>query len=248
MNYLLKSRFDRKTRLSKVLLPAAVITALGFLFFTFAQPAFVTLASPLWKAESIVATKFEGLQVFFRTKRSLLDENARLKLALENLELARQAAPVIPERTIPNGMYVAVLAGPPHSLYDTLIVDAGDSEVSEGRVVVLEQGVMLGQVVEVYPTSSLIKLFSSPGERTNAVLERGNIPVIAEGRGAGNFHVALPRDLVVEVGDRILTTDTSARLLAVVGGVSLSPTDSFKSVLAYSPANIFNLWTLVILP
>ena len=68
------------------------------------------------------------------------------------------------------------------------------------------------------------------------------------GVGAGNFKITIPRDVVVESGDRILSADVSSHLLAVVGEVNMSSTDSFKEVLAKTPANIFALRFVFVTP
>jgi cell shape-determining protein MreC len=135
-----------------------------------------------------------------------------------------------------------VLTHPPQTPYDVIIIDAGSNDaIEEGKAVYLPEGPSLGVVSEVSNSNSRVRLFSSSGEKTNAVLERHNVPVELEGLGAGNFRLMLPRDAEVEVGDRILSPDISSRLLAVVGDISRSPTDSFKEVRAKSPANIFIL-------
>ena len=93
-----------------------------------------------------------------------------------------------------------------------------------------------------------MKLFSTSGEESNAVLERGEIPVVLEGIGGGNFKITLPRDIAVERGDRILSPDIEANLVAIVEDVRLTQTDSFKTVLARSPVNIFSLRLVIVRP
>ena len=63
---------------------------------------------------------------------------------------------------------------------------------------------------------------------------------------AGNFQIEVPRETVVERGDRVLSADIFLHLVAVVEDVSVEPTDSFKEVLARSPANIFNIRYVII--
>ena len=106
----------------------------------------------------------------------------------------------------------------------------------------------MGTVSEVFPKSAKVKLFSASGDETNAILERHNVPVTLIGAGGGNFRFELPRDMIVETGDRILSSDIAARHLATVGDVSVRPTDSFKEVLAKSPINIFALRFVFVAP
>ena len=91
-------------------------------------------------------------------------------------------------------------------------------------------------------------LFSTNGRETNAVLERDSVPVVLVGRGGGSFKITLPRDVLVEKGDRILSPDITSRLLAAVEDISISSTDSFQEVLARSPINIFTVRFVFVTP
>jgi len=143
----------------------------------------------------------------------------------------------------------SVLTRPPQTPYDVIVIDAGLNEsITIGSEVSLPEGPILGVVSEVFSKSAKVKLFSASGEETNAVLERNNVPVILIGIGGGNFRLALPRDIAIEKGDRILSSDIASRPLATVADVSVRPTDSFKEVLAKSPTNIFALRFVFVAP
>ena len=142
-----------------------------------------------------------------------------------------------------------MLTRPPQSPYDLIITDAGEHEhVVIGSRVRLLEGSEIGVVSEVESHFSRVKLFSTSGEKTNAVLERSQIPVVLEGVGGGNFRISVPRDVAVVVGDRILSSALDASLLAVVADIKVTATDSFKEVLARSPANIFSIRFVSISP
>lgn len=143
----------------------------------------------------------------------------------------------------------AVLTYPPQSPYDLLIIDAGTRDgVSAGASVALPEGPELGVVEEVMENFSRVKLFSTSGEKVQAVLERTQTPVELLGTGGGNFKIVVPRDTAVEIGDRVLSARLDAALLAVVEEVSLEATDSFKEILAKSPINIFSVRFVTVLP
>jgi len=142
-----------------------------------------------------------------------------------------------------------VLTYPPQTPYDIIIIDAGSNDsLVLGSEVSMPEGPLLGVVSEVFPRRAKVKLFSTNGEETGAVLERNNMPVTLEGTGGGNFRISLPRDIAIERGDRILSRSMSSSLLAVVEEVSVEPTDSFKEILAKSPTNIFSLRFVFITP
>lgn len=229
VNYLPKNR-SRYPYFKKTLVLVAIFL-LGVALSYFFRGELISLFYPLWKARNNFIQSEEPT-----TASSI--ENQKNTL----LELAGR-------KTDPKTTIAAVLTYPYQTFYDTIIIDAGsDDLVAVGSEVSLPEGPVLGTVSEVFSKTAKVKLFSSSGEKTTAVLERDNVPVVLIGVGGGNFKITLPRDMAVENGDRILSADTASRLLAVVGDVSSSPTDSFKEVLAKSPTNIFTLRFVFVTP
>lgn len=258
MNY--RPRNRSKHPYSKKILFLAGVFVAGAIFFYFLEPFFVPLISPLWKTENAVVRTLSKSADFFRSRQALIDENVVLKEKVLSLELeissARAAAgqrellfSLFGRREEGAGIIASVLVRPPQSPYDSLIVDAGSRDgISLEARVNLPEGPELGIVSEVFSRQSRVKLFTSDGEETAAVLERHGVPVTLIGIGGGNFRIVVPRETQVEIGDRILSANISSNLLAVVGNVSLKPTDFFKEVLAKSPANIFTVRFVEILP
>lgn len=236
------------------------IFLLGALFFSLFDNLLTRAVSPLWRGENAFSRSLAGFGDFFRTRASLREENASLSERLASLELENAALSLSEaenERLLglmgrlgeAAGVTVSVLTHPPQSPYDLLVVDAGEREgIAAGSRVFLPEGPEVGTVTQVFPGFSRVRLLSSSGEKTQALLERFEVPVEVEGRGGGNFKIVLPRETPVEVGDRILSGSIRPHLVAVVEEVSLEPTDSFKEVLAKSPANIFSVRYLTIRP
>jgi cell shape-determining protein MreC len=208
----------------------------------------------IFLAGAIIFTFFNqkiiaGATYFWRMKNSTLTaENISLaqsnNLAQQNifLELAGR-------KPVEHVIVATVLSRPPQTPYDVIMIDAGANEsLTINSIVSLSDGVALGVVSEVFPTSAKVKLFSTSGQEINAILERDSIPITMVGGGGGNFRFTLPRDINIEIGDRILSADIMARPLATVGAVNVQPTDSFKQVLAISPANIFTLRFVFVAP
>jgi len=250
MNYLPKSR--GRNSFKKPLLILVGVFAAGALIFFLASGVIVSVASPLWKGEHVALAKLSFVGDFFRTKNALINENERLKERLAALELEvadRASSHSLNRHTETGGIISTILARPPQTPYDTLVIDAGSNDsLGVGAVVFMAEGPVLGAVREVSASTAKVKLFSAPGEKTAALLERHNIPVTLEGVGGGNFKIVLPREAEVVAGDRVLSADILSHLLAVVGEVKMEPTDSFKEVLARSPINIFNIHFVVIQP
>ncbi|MEX0919364.1 MAG: rod shape-determining protein MreC [Parcubacteria group bacterium] len=258
MNYLPKNR-TRSPRSKRILLALAVFVLSAVVFY-FLGGLVVRLAVPVWQTENALARSLQGVTDFFTSRKSLSDENVELRARVESLETEISSLYLGEEREMvllelldrrPSGPTVtaSVLTHPPQSPYDVLIIDAGSSQgVNIGDRVYLPEGPVLGTVFEIFPRTARVRLYSSSGEMTGAVLERGGVPVTMEGQGAGNFKIILPRDIEAERGDRVLSADITADLLAVIEDIRLEPTDSFKEILAKSPTNIFGIRFVFVRP
>jgi cell shape-determining protein MreC len=257
MSYLPRNR-TKSLRSRKALMLLVLFLLLGG-FLLFLDAPILSGVSRLWRAESqLTGAAGEGLG-YWRTKGALIKENESLKEKVLSMELALSSlslASAENERLLAllgrSGRSGAITAGvltyPPQSPYDLLIIDAGTNEgVNTGASVSLPEGPGLGVVEEALENFSRVKLYSTSGEKTQAVLERTQTPVELLGSGGGNFKVIVPRDTAVEVGDRILSPNLDAALLAVVEEVSLEATDSFKEIYAKSPTNIFSVRFVTIL-
>jgi len=229
VNYLPKNRL-RRPYLRRILVLVAIFI-FGAVILSFFDASIISVVSPIWKAKNIITT---GSEI-----PSILKEQTQENILLELVGRKQKA----------NMVVASVLTRPPQTPYDVIVIDAGLNEsITIGSEVSLPEGPILGVVSEVFSKSAKVKLFSASGEETNAVLERNNVPVILIGIGGGNFRLALPRDIAIEKGDRILSSDIASRPLATVADVSVRPTDSFKEVLAKSPTNIFALRFVFVAP
>lgn len=258
MNYLPRNR-NRHSILKPALFLAGAFV-FGLIAFSLLDGVIIKIASPLWRGENAVAEKISKIGNFFRFRSSLISENTALKTKIAALELeiaSRFAGPkegdaifsMLGRREETGGVVATVLVSPPKTPYDTFVIDAGKRDgAAQDYKVLMPEGPLLGVISEIYESSAKVRLFSAPGESTAAILERHNVPVTLEGAGGGNFRIVVARETEVEPGDRILSADVFSHLLAIVGDISMEPTDSFKEVRAKGPANIFNIHYLVIRP
>ncbi len=206
------------------------------------------LRHPYFKQGLILITIFVfGVGIFSFFKTTIISIVSPI-WKTKNIIIKGNETPSI-RREVSGRVVAAVLTYPPQTPYDIIIIDAGSNDsLVLGSEVSMPEGPLLGVVSEVFPRRAKVKLFSTNGEETGAVLERNNMPVTLEGTGGGNFRISLPRDIAIERGDRILSRSMSSSLLAVVEEVSVEPTDSFKEILAKSPTNIFSLRFVFITP
>jgi cell shape-determining protein MreC len=142
----------------------------------------------------------------------------------------------------------AVLAKPPQSLYDTLIIDGGtDHGFAVGDMVVAGGYIALGTIVEVSASVAKVKLYSMPGERLTVTLGAKNISIDAFGQGAGNFTAEVPRDALVVEGDLVTFPSINTKVVGQVSKTILRASDSFQSVYFRLPVNVSELrWVEVV--
>lgn len=258
MNYLPKNRF--KHPYFKRILVLTIIFIAGAVFFSFLDGIVISVAAPVWKGENIIVRNLRNGMTWFGSQRFLSEENRALKEELSSLEL--KSLSLSEEQTQKNillellgrkleskAIVAAVLTHPTQTPYDIIVIDAGsDDSIVIDSEVFLPEGPILGKVSELFPRKAKVKLFSASGEKTNAVLERNNVPITLVGAGGGNFTLALPHDVAIEKGDKIFSAGIVPSLLATVWEISVKPTDSFKEVLANSPANIFTIRFVFVTP
>ena len=194
-----------------------------------------------------------GAEYVVQSKRSVFAENERLRaennalllelkdrdiLYTENLQLKE-----LFHRTFDRSLILAaVLSKPNRSAYDTLIVDAGaDDGVGVGSSVFANGTILLGTVREVYKDTSLVVLFSSPGEVTGGLVGDTGMHAEITGRGGGAFEVIVPRDLIFSPGMPVVSPTVFSSVIAEIDQIVSDPRDPFQKVIGRSPVNMHNL-------
>jgi cell shape-determining protein MreC len=224
---------------------AAGVHSLGRIFWPVRQKA----------ADELTAT----VAPFITSKESLVRENLKLKEEMAKLraqQLVFQA--VLGEnRELKENfgrddlgpvVLASILVRPPASAYDTMVIDRGsESRLAPGLKVIVGSAA-LGEIVEMYPSTSLVRLYSAPGEKTEGVLAASGTPVTLLGRGGGTFELRLPRDIAVAAGDIVTLPGSPPLALAVVESVASRPADAYALVLARVPVNIFSMRFVAIQP
>jgi len=231
-----------------------------FVFSTFSDLA-MYIAAPFLRVGNYIHQKSNEFSSLLTSKQNLAEEIYNLKkkiifletknftydlLVKENKELR-----ALQGRHEEEGERVLadVLSKPNSSPYDSIIIDAGAREkIAKGYIVVAHGDVIIGTVEKVHIRTSVVRLFSSPGEQIDVVLGDSNVSAVARGRGAGNFDIRLPKGVPVEAGESISFSAFSTKVLGVVETVLTKPNDSFQIILFKSPVNIFELkWVEIII-
>ena len=215
---------------------ALAIVLLALLLRLLAPNIFWRIFTPLFQSANAFAVQSHAVIASFRDTTALALQNERLTienaaLASENSALAAKAdnlsalfgAPPR-ERKKDSGILAGVVARPPESPYDTLVLAAGSTD---GATLGMEAfgigGVPLGVVSSITDDFSRITLFSAPGMITHGWVGVGNLPLSIEGSGAGTFTASLPRSAGVSVGDKVFAPGQGALPIGTVARIDGDP-------------------------
>lgn len=145
------------------------------------------------------------------------------------------------------GILARVTVPPNRSIYDTIVIDAGvDEGVTVGQNVFAFGSVAIGTISDVSKNSSTVLLFSASGRQTAGTTSGSDIAVTLIGRGAGEYEVRMPRDIVFEQGGVISTQSLSVHTIATIQKIITDPRDPFQRLLAKAPVNLQTMkWVIV---
>lgn len=211
------------------------------------------IGKPIWKAEKFITGSFYNNNYIFRTKASITNENHNLIEEISNIRLSMIDYQILKKEneelkeilgripTTENYILGNILAKPNQSPYDTIIIDIGNGlGIKEGDRVFINGNVPIGYIDKVYEKTSLVSLFSNPGQKTEGYINETNASVELIGRGGGNFEMIIPIELSAEKGTIIYSPGSSSLIIAIIDEVISKPSDPFKKVILSSPVNIQN--------
>lgn len=187
---------------------------------------------------------------FLKPKENLLLENEALKERITELEAKnlKTRALVSEEEVLmqatsssllQNAIQALPTSFPPQVPYDTLIIDKGErAGIKTGAKVFLYDRVEAGVVEEVYANFSKIRLFSSPGIKTEAVLERTGEILELTGQGGGSFEASLPASFDIKEEDLVVLPGLPRTIFAKTVSIKKDETSSLNSVFFSPPLKI----------
>jgi cell shape-determining protein MreC len=119
-----------------------------------------------------------------------------------------------------------VIARPPFSPYDTVIIDRGaDDGIVSSAPVYYGASRALGYVRTVYNKHALITLFSSPNVETTVYVFGPNIFTTAYGEGGGVIRISVPQGVAITEGDIVTLPSLAGGVLGTVHTVRSVPTE-----------------------
>ncbi len=228
-----------------------IIFSIGF---TKTKNALFSFSGSLFKVR---AAAIDGITtesaVMFESKKSIVSERDALRQKVADLEAQVLSLSALKDEnqklqemlsrntTAKEQILGRVIVKPNQSIYDTLIVDAGSQlGVIVGARVFARGDIVMGTVIETSTTTAKIKLFTTGGEKTKAVLVGKDIFIDLIGRGGGTFEATLPRDVAVEKGTEVVLP-VGHTVIAIAEESIVDPRDPFQKILFRSPVNLFEL-------
>lgn len=147
------------------------------------------------------------------------------------------------------GVLGHVLASPARSPYDTFILDIGSADgVSTGDAVLFDSTLSVGVIESTSQHGARVRLFSSPAYESQVSIGTSTALVTAVGRGGGSFELRVPKDLPVAVDDALMLVGAQRGALGFVQSVEARDADSFQTVYATSPINLFETREVLVIP
>ncbi|MEK7227937.1 MAG: rod shape-determining protein MreC [Patescibacteria group bacterium] len=180
--------------------------------------------------------------------QSELDAKNASLVSLSTLEKENESIKAELEREgAIKGTLARVVVPPNRSIYDTLVIDIGsDENVAVGQGVYAFGSVALGTISEVLEHSSTVLLYSASNRQTSGTVTGSDLSVTLIGRGAGEYEVRMPRDIVFEQGGVISQQSLSVHPLATIEKIITDARDPFQRLLAKIPVNLQTLkWVVV---
>ena len=233
-------------------LVALLFAGLLFLIRFLAPNIFWSLATPVLRVAGTVGFESQSLVAPFENAHTLAIRNEQLTtdnalLASENETLSQKLAAVTglssasSSQTAP-GILAGVLARPPESPYDTLLVSAGSSTgVSKGMEAFGEGEVPLGVVSAVFKNVSRVTVFSSPGMTTQGWIGHGSVPATIIGAGGGAMNIVLPRSANIVVGDTVFVPGPGMLPVGTVSQIDSDPSSPSVTVHVLPVLNLFSV-------
>jgi cell shape-determining protein MreC len=230
---------------------ALIFAILVFLFRIIAPNLFLQTFVPLFTVSNVIASESETFISGFENAETLAIKNEQLMqrndtLANENQTLIQKIAGI---SVLGNssGIYADVVARPPESPYDTLILAVGENAgVTVGMEAFGVGGVPIGVVSSVLANFSRVTLFSAPGIATAGWIGSTNIPITIFGAGAGAMTATMPRSANSAVGDIIFVPGPGALPIGKVARIDGDASSPSVTLRIAPTANLFStVWVLL---
>ena len=247
-----KSKNKKKVSVWIAVAVFALIVLLRFVAPTFLGNITFFVTTPFMKSQSFFGGIGASITDSFSSKIALQKENDDLKNKLAEAQVAIDRDKLLVQENTDlkdllgrhsksSSILATVIAKPPFSLYDTVVVDVGSSDkVSVGDVVLALGTVPIGTIHAVYARTSTVQLYSSSGQQIDVRIGK-NTQTTAEAEGGGNFLIKLPKGTVLAEGDPIAAPGIGVDVFGHVESIETNDNDPFIYVRFSLPVNMSEL-------
>lgn len=238
---------------------ALTLAVLLLLVRLLAPDFFWRMFTPVFRvADSAAAGSHLFLSSFGNTATLALQnetlQNENTILASENQTLLQKAAdlgallgaPAVGKNTTV-GILASVVARPPESPYDTLVLAEGASAgIAAGQEAFGAGGVPVGIVSSVMSDFSRVALFSSPGMTFTGWVGQAHTPLVMTGSGAGTMSASVARSATVAVGDGVFGPGPGMPTIGSVVRIDSDPSSPSVTLRILPVFNLFSVsWVTV---
>ena len=241
-----------------LLIGTLVLIVLVFVGFrVFAPGAFYALAAPVFSSGTSLTGSVGSLFAGFESNVQLAKENVALAQEVESLKnqnLALTArtqdlTKLLGGDTSATNILAGVLARPPESPYDTLVISEGRANgITPNAEVYAQGGVPIGSIKNVTDSTAIVSLFSSPGRSTDGWAGENRLPLTLQGNGAGAFSATLPKDADVQVGDNVYVPGPGAIPLGTIYKIESDPSSPMVTIRVKPAVNLFSVTWVEVAP
>ena len=253
-----KPKHEHRLKIILVSTLFCLLFSLAYFFPTGIRGLFYTISRPFWLGETMVTDTAMKVKNFFVFKSVLISQNLSIQDELASLKLKEFDYDTIVKenhdlknqlgRTVLLSRILSrIISSPPLSPYDTLVLDAGSNEgVTVGSKVYLSDNIIIGAISSVTSNNSVLKLFSTSGEKTTTVLERTGAFFELTGRGGANLELEAPKETDILWGDLFMYPNITPSIVASVYYIDTNSQSSFKKIYLRIPGNVFSAkWVFI---
>lgn len=186
--------------------------------------------------------------VYFQSKKTLEEENRRLKGENLNLNLSTLTNQTLNQEfegyrnqfadVAAGSNPIKVILKPPFMPFDIIRLGGDVEQYTVGNLV-FYKNVIIGSLVEKTSRYASVELFSTPGKVTPASIKGTQFE--AKGLGGGRYVMEVSKDFEVSEGDAIVYPHEKVVLLGVVGEIESNEEDLFKKIYFNTPVPISSI-------
>lgn len=240
---------------------ALVCALIALIVRIFAPDFFWYAFTPVFRSADALATQshlflssFGDTAALALRNEQLTNENAAL--ANENQILSQKMTSIgaLAYTSGEKGIIAGVVARPPESPYDILVLAAGkNAGVTLGMEVfglptgkAGNGGVPLGVISSVLADFSRATLFSAPSMSTAGWVGHANLPLTISGAGAGAMNAMVARSAGIMVGDTVFAPGPGMLPIGVVIRIDSDPSSPSVTLRIQPALNLFSIsWVLL---